>query len=204
MLQVVPENNKGMLFQAKDAEALVAEIRETYGENVGRILERVDVKSLSVDDQKAVVTELKNAGLNGNAESLFQSYTTHQQELARRAALNERWYSPIVRGAQTVGSGLREVVLAPFKAVRWAFTNHPIMSTVAVTALLAFLGYYYGIPLAQFAGEGGDERTGAVAETLRTLTQGSGGGELPGIGEAQRAIPTYPSFDAPTIPLPQN
>ncbi len=191
-----------MLFSAKDPDALVKEIQDRFGNNVGQILERVDVKGLSIDDQQQVVRQLKDEGLNGNAESLLEAYKVHRQEIDRKAELNRRWYTPIVEGAQKVGGVVKDVVAAPFRAVGWAFKNHPVLSTVAVTALLAFLGYHYGIPLAQFAAQGGDERTQGVAETVRRLTNFAPAGDMPGAGELPSVMPNYPGFTDPGVVLP--
>ncbi len=195
-------DKKAMLFTAKDPDALVKEIQERFGNNVGQILERVDVKDLSVEDQQQVVSQLKDAGLNGNAESLLSAYKVHRQELDRKAELNRRWYTPLVEGAQKVGGVVKDVLLAPVRAVGWAFKNHPVLSTIAVTALLAFLAYHFGIPLAQFSAMGGDERTEGVANTFRRLTESAPAVITPGTRELPLPNPTYPGFTDPGVVLP--
>ncbi len=101
-----------------------------------------------------------------------------------------------------LGYGLKEAALAPLKAVKWAFTKHPIISTLTVTALLAFLAYQYGIPLAQFAGEGGDVRMGGVADTLKRLGEFAPAGEMPAVGELPAAVETYGGFTPPATRVP--
>ncbi len=101
-----------------------------------------------------------------------------------------------------LGYGLKEAALAPLKAVKWAFKKHPIISTLTVTALLAFLAYQYGIPLAQFAGEGGDVRMGGVPEVMKRLGEFAPAGEMPGVGPLPAAVETYGGFTPPTTRVP--
>jgi hypothetical protein len=184
-----------MLFEAKNTQELLKEIRNRHGDAVARILERVDTKRLSVDDQAATVKQLHDAGMNGNASALLDAYNVHNRQFEVKSVVDDKWY-------HKVGRGVKDVLLAPVRGVKWAFTKHPVISTVALTALLAFLGYHYGLPMAQFAGEGGDSRVQGVANTLRRLVQFSPAGDMPGTGEVMMPPPVYPEIVPPSIPLP--
>jgi hypothetical protein len=181
-----PSNREAQapVFNARNPEELIGQIRERHGEGVARILERMDTKRMSLEDQRAAVQQLSEAGLNGTAESLLKAYKTHMEQMDVKNTVEKGWLRST---AETVGSALAW----PFKQA-WGFMRkHPVITTVGITGLLAYLAYAYGIPLAQFAGEGGDEATSSVADALRNVANTPPGGTVP---SATPRIPIQGSY----------
>lgn len=183
--------NQALLFSARDPNALMKEVRDRYGERVASVLERVDIKSTSTEEQAKVVKELHEANPTADSQALLNSYRAHRGQIDIKNDVGDKWYNK-------VGRGLKTVALAPFKAVGYAFKKAPVLTTLSLTALAAFLAYHYGIPLAQFSGAGGDARTGGVARTLGRLGRFAPGGDTPGVGELPAAAGgSYGSFVPP-------
>lgn len=182
---------KQMMFSAKDPSALMKEVRDRYGERVARVLERVDIKTNSTVDQAGIVKELHDANPTADSQALLDSYRAHRAQIDIKASVSDKWYNKL-------GRGLKATALAPFRAVGYAFKKAPVLTTLSVAGLAAFLAYYFGIPMAQFSGAGGDFRTGGVARTLARLGRFAPGGDTPGVGELPAAAGgSYGSFVPP-------
>jgi hypothetical protein len=193
---------EAILFSAKDNKELNKELTDRYGQDVARILERATAKNISTIDQQKVLKDLGATGVNGNAESLLKAYSAHSRQIGIRDSLHDRWYHKLGRGVSKVGHGVKETLMAPLRGVKYAFKKHPILTSAAVAALAGYLAYAYGLPLAQFGGEGGDVKTGKIAQIVRKLTKFAPVGEKPGVGRVGIPKPEYGDFETPEIELP--
>lgn len=185
------EQSPNALPMWKTKEEMIQSIEKQYGAQIARIL----AESGSVHDQADLVEKLKQAGLNGQSEQVARTYQLHMQEFERKESWLGRWQDRIMT-----------VIKAPLKLGGWVLNKmreHPFITTAVVLGLAGFLGYYYGIPLAQFVAQGGDERTEGVARMMQALPQIVAGGDTPGIGQVPPIIQqTYGAFDPSTIELP--
>ncbi len=192
-----------ILFPARNREELADHVRREYGDPISGVLERTGTKRLSVTEQNNAVSQLKDAGLNGNASALLDAYRLHLAELSKKEIVQDRWYNKLGRGVKKGATVVKDIALAPFRAIGWAFKNHPFLTTGAIAGLLGYLAYAYGIPLAQFAGEGGAERMEGIAETMRRAVRVTPAGRTPGAGEVPVFPSPYPEIRPPTVQLPE-
>ncbi len=142
------------------------------------------------DEQELIrAIQRRDPTVNGNVKSLAEDLPTYSRQAARKETLYKRNEADTKPATKTRGVMGRA----------WDFVKkHKVAAVVGVTALLGFLAYHYGIPLAQFSGAGGDARTGGVANTLRRLGRFAPGGDTPAGGELPAAPGgTYGSFTPP-------
>lgn len=187
--------SEALVLQGKTPEELIASLRERHGDNIARIIERIDVKSMTAEDESEILRQFHEAGLNGNAEPLWAEIKSKLQQMDIKKDVQKTWLQSLGETASNVGSGIWNTITYPFRKA-------PVLTTVGLVGLAAYLAYYYGIPLAQFSGEGGDERTQQVGESLRKLTSTPLGGDAPGAGELPAAQGQYPNVTAPRVRLP--
>lgn len=196
VMQNSPTAAPDIQFTARSIDDLLTEIQGRYGDNAREVLARLDAKAGSVADQNAIVEELHKAGLNGQAEALLRAYREHKRELDIKADVSDRWY-------HKAGRMLKSTVLAPFKAVGWAFKNYPVTSTVATVALIGTLAYFFGVPIASWVGMGADSRVvERIGEVIKPLVPTNPLDIPPGIGPT--GMPPIIGDGYPSIPPPMN
>ncbi len=180
-----------IVFDARDP----SELRSEYEVRSARMRDRMDVKSQSLGGQSDVAKGVDSAASTVDTRKLTEAYDKQGEQLEAKREVFSRWYKDPETGAQTqaapaetkvaaaeavpatsedrwyhkLGRGIKETLYAPVRAVKWAFKEHPVISTVATTALAVYLAYQFGIPLAGYAGGAGDAHTGEVAEAVRSL-----------------------------------
>lgn len=191
-----PASAPDIRFSARSVDELLQEIQGRYGDNAREVLERLDAKAGSIADQNAIVEQLHQAGLNGQAESLLRAYRDHKRELDIKADVSDRWY-------HKAGRMLKATVVAPFKAVGWAFKNYPVTSTVATVALIGALAYFLGVPIASWVGMGADSRVvERIGEVIKPLVPTNPLDIPPGVGPT--GLPPIIGDAYPSITPPMN
>jgi hypothetical protein len=146
-----------------DPDALDAYVGEQYGEKARSALR------LSLRNREAALQELHQLGLNGKAQPLLNEYASRMREYDRRSAVGRRWTdransdatasTPDTSSAPketssgggilgAIGTGAKEtlkfvgnVLWMPFRALGWAFKEHPFLTTAAIGATLYFTNW---------------------------------------------------------------
>jgi len=110
-----------------------AELKKYYEDTYGRPV--VDALEQSIGDRKKSLDALSKSGLNGKAEGVMKEYLTYEQEFARQDKLNETWMQKGWRKTKETAGEVLNVAAAPFRFAWRSFKKHPVLTTLAVTAL---------------------------------------------------------------------